>query len=73
MCFCDGRDAWRSRLEPGVPWRSSVASINVFIGPSEMNSAGTACAITFYSARQSFYSIVLLSPDVRTLQKASKV
>lgn len=42
---------------------SSVASVNAFIGPTEMNSAGTACAITFYSPCQSFYSIVLLSPD----------
>lgn len=41
----------------------AVASVNVFIGPTEMNSAGTACITTFYSPRQSFYSIVLLSPD----------
>lgn len=42
---------------------SSVASLHVFIGPTEMNSAGTACVTTFHSPRQSFYSIVLLSPD----------
>lgn len=40
-----------------------MASVNVFIGPTEMNSAGTACVTTFHSPRQSFYSIVLLSPD----------
>lgn len=41
----------------------AVASVNVFMGPTEMNSAGTACVTTLHSPRQSFYSIVLLSSD----------
>lgn len=40
----------------------AVASVNVFIGLTELNSAGAACVTTFHAPRQSFYSIVLLSP-----------